>query len=231
MLDFYVKKVNNFFIKLGGENRSFKLKTKTVTFATLEPSKWNLHFIIFTKVKNYKVFKILFKILLIIPYFFTEKSLGRFIISCSSIWVGVGKEPISVFFCANFLVELVLFVLFLSYFLRLNTVYDYCIDTYGLSFVELYVANPLTAAQVKLVARTSIWIGVGFSLDQVDKFNCSNRAIDEANTLFNTYKTQGISLNKGEVKQIYEEAFTRNTSRIDQFSESISTMLGSLGRK
>ena len=49
-----------------------------------------------------------------------------------------GREPVSVIFCANFLVELVVFVLFLSYFLRLNTVYEYCIDTYGLSFVELY---------------------------------------------------------------------------------------------
>ena len=136
MLDFYLRKVNDFFIKLGGKNRSFKLKTKTVTFATLEPSKLNIHFIIFTKVKDFKVFKILFKVLLRLPYFFTEKFLGRFIISCTSIWVGVGKEPVSVIFCANFLVELVLFVLFLSYFLRLNTVYEYCINTYGLSFVE-----------------------------------------------------------------------------------------------
>ena len=138
---------------------------------------------------------------------------------------------VSVIFCANFLVELVLFVLFLSYFLRLNTVYEYCINTYGLSFVELYIANPLTAAQLKLIARTSIWVGGGFYLDQADKYNCSNRALSEADTLFNTYKAQNISLNKGEIKQIYEEAFMRNISRVDQFSESISTMLGSLGKK
>jgi hypothetical protein len=36
MLDFYARKVNSFFIKLGGKDRSFKLKTKTVTFATLD---------------------------------------------------------------------------------------------------------------------------------------------------------------------------------------------------
>jgi hypothetical protein len=74
MLDFYARKVNSFFIKLGGKDRSFKLKTKTVTFATLEPSKWNIHFIIFNKVKDSKVFKIIFKILLRIPYFFTGKA-------------------------------------------------------------------------------------------------------------------------------------------------------------
>jgi hypothetical protein len=90
MLDFYARKVNSFFIKLGGKDRSFKLKTKTVTFATLEPSKWNIHFIIFNKVKDFKVFKIIFKILLRIPHFFTENFLGRFIFSCTSIWVGGG---------------------------------------------------------------------------------------------------------------------------------------------
>ena len=104
-------------------------------------------------------------------------------------------------------------------------------DTYGLSFVELYIGNPLTTAQGRLAVRTAFWVAGGFGLDQVDKHNCSNRAVAEANNVFNTYKAQGAILSKDDIKQVYQDAFTRNTSRVDQFSDSISTMLGSMGKK
>jgi hypothetical protein len=36
-------------------------------------------------------------------------------------------------------------------FVRLDTVYLYCIDTYGVFFVEKYLVNPLTSAQPLII--------------------------------------------------------------------------------
>nr|QFP99067.1 hypothetical protein [Telonemida sp.] len=231
VFNWYSKKVNDFFIRLGGANKTFLLKNRNVCFAILKPSKYNLTFIVFNTVKQFTLFKVFFKLLLQIPYFFTENFIGRSLFSIIAIWAAVGREPITVIFCFNFLVEFYVFLFFISYFLRLDTVYLYCIDTYGVFFVEKYLVNPLTSAQGKALIRGAVYVAGGFGLDQIDRNACSSRSLHEAREYLAMYKEQGISLKKEDLFKIQSDAKTNNIPRVDTFSTFIATMLSSLGKK
>ena len=108
----YSEKVNQFFILFGGINKTFKLKTKEVTFAILQPSKYNINFYIFSKLKKYVIFKFFFKLLLRIPYFFIETFFGSLLMSIVIIWAAIGREPITVVFCFSLMTEFWVFLFF-----------------------------------------------------------------------------------------------------------------------
>ena len=135
----YVNKVNNLFLSFGGINTTFQLETKKVTFATVKPFKYNFYFIFFNKVKDYKIFKVLFSILLRLPFFFMNTFFGSILMSLIIVWAAVGREPLTTFCCFNLMID---FWFFWDYFLRLEGLYQYCIDNYDFSFVEKYIDNP-----------------------------------------------------------------------------------------
>ena len=137
--EWYKNKNNNFFIALGGVNKTFILESKTFTFAIFIPSKYNINFYVFEKVKKFSAFKQFFRLLLVLPYFFTENIVGKFCMSLIILWSAVGREPLTAIFCFSFVVEFFTFLIYMSYFLHLEGVYQYCIDTYGKAFVEKYI--------------------------------------------------------------------------------------------
>jgi hypothetical protein len=227
----YKLKVNNFFLLLGGVNKKFHLETKEVTFAILKPSKFNISFFIFNKIKYSYIFKKIFNIILRIPYFFTDTFLGSLILSIFIMWAAVGREPITTIFCFSFIMEFWAFLVFMGYFLRLEGIYEYCIEEYGHSFVEKYIENPFTTAQLKQGVRLGICFGFGMSADQVDRMFCRTGSVWEAEeSIAMLNKQSGISLNKEDIMKIQEVARSHNIPRVDAFSDSIKKMLVGLGK-
>jgi hypothetical protein len=227
----YIAKINNIFLLCGGVNKTFKLETKEVTFAILKPSKFNIGFFMFSHLKFYVVFKKIFKIILKIPYFFTETFIGSFIVSIFAIWAVIGREPITTIFCFSFVIEFWTFLIFMGYFLRLEGVYDYCLDEYGCSFVEKYIDNPFTASQIKTGVRLTATFVVAMGVDQYDRSNCCTNSVWEARENIAMLKEQGISLKKEDILKIQETARANHIPRVDSFSESIKNMLVGLSKK
>lgn len=227
----YVEKINNIFLFCGGTNKTFKLETKEITFAIVKPSKFNIGFFIFSQLKSYFLFKKFFSLILRLPYFFTETFIGIFIVFICSVWAVIGREPITTIFCFSFIVEFWTFLMFMGYFLRLEGVYEYCLDEYGCSFVEKYIENPFTANQLKTGARLTTAFVVGMGADQFDRSSCCTHAVWEAKENIAMLKKEGISLKKEDILKIQEIARSKHIPRVDSFSESIKNMLTGLGKK
>ena len=166
-------------LSAGGGDKTFVLETKEVTFAISNPSKYNIAYRIFQHFKTYKAFQKCFKLILCIPYFFTETFTGNLILFLIIFWASVGRELYTVLFCALFVWEYIFLLFYLDYFLRLGTNYQDCINIYGKSFIEKYIDNPITARQIKNMPKIIGFATSAVALDQTDRSLCSFRCSTE----------------------------------------------------
>jgi hypothetical protein len=221
----YIKKVNRIFLNLGGDFETFVLDETSVTFVTIFPSKYNLYYIIFNRVKNIFVFKKIFKIILCIPYFFTENFFGSLLFCLAVGWLVTGRELISVFICYTFVFEVTFLTFFLGYFLRLKSTYKFCIDTYGTSFVIKYIGNPMSGASMKTTGRI---VGAGLSFlgaDYLDRSSCAKEIKTQAESIFSMYEKKGIQMDKKTIDGIWIDVRSHNVARVDSLTKSIKEVL------
>ena len=132
-------------------------------------------------------------------------------------WVAVGIEPISRLFCLCLIVEYFLFLLSLGYFLRLNGVYQYCIDNYGEEFVEVYIDNPLSATKFRMAQRCGIvTIGI-IGVNIADHTFSSYQEFNEINSKIEIFKDNNIPILKEDLFKIFAEAKAGNKPLGDTF--------------
>ena len=214
---------NNFYIFLGGKDQSFELETKTVTFAVLDPWKYNINYILFQSLKEYTVFQKVFKIILRIPYFFTETFSGGLMLCLITMWAAVGREPYTVILCAFFISEYLFLLFYLDYLLRLGDNYRDCLNLYGKSFVEKYIGNPFSPYQLKNMPRIIGFASSAVALDQCDRSMCSYRCNGEIRERLADYKQSGHAVTPEIIQKVHTEARMNNTPRFSTISDMISS--------
>ena len=221
----YVSYVNNFFLTIGGVNKTFNLHTKKVTFAVIEPSFFNITFRVFDNIKEIRLFKIIFKFILSIPYFILENFIGKSLFNLITCWMAVGIEPVSRLLCLCLIVEYFLFLLSLGYFLRLNGVYEYCIDNYGEEFVEVHIDNPLSAAHYRMAQRCGfVTVGI-MGVNMVDHTFSSHQEFNEINSKVKIFKDNDIPITEENLFKVFAEAKAGNKPLSDTVIQPIVELI------
>ncbi len=141
------------------------------------------------------------------------------------MWAAVGREPVTTIFCFTVMIDFWSFLFFMGYFLRLEGIYQYCLDKYGCNFVEIYIGNPFTSIQIKQGARIAVCFTAGLGADQIDRSYCRTGAVWDAKQNIAMFKDNGVQLNQVNIEKIQESARMNNIPRVDTFSSSISSML------
>ena len=118
----------------------------------------------------------------------------------------------------TFVFEIFFLTFYLSYFLRLDGVYSYCIKQYGSLFVKKYIDNPYTAAQVKLGIKAAAAGTVFLGADQIDRHRCSVGTSNQAQKIYEMHQANGSKLSKNDINNIWSTARPSHIPRIDAFS-------------
>jgi len=214
----YIKCINNAFITLGGINTKFDLNGHLVEFAMIKPYRFNINYLLFKYFKNNFFFIKVFKVILMLPYVFTETRLGSLFLSLAIGWSLVGREICTVLFACTFVFEIFFLTFYLCYFLRLDGVYSYCINTYGSLFVRTYIGNPYTSAQLKLGVKVAVAGSAFLGADQIDRHRCDVGTSNQAQKVYEMHKANGSRLSKDDINNIWTTARSHHVPRVDSFS-------------
>lgn len=221
----YIGSINNIFINLGGINTKFDLNGYLIEFAIMKPHKLNINYLLFGYFKNNFLFIKLFRLILMVPHFFTETLLGSLFLSSCIGWALVGRELITVFLAGSFVFEVFFLTFYLSYFLRLEGIYAYCIQQYGSLFVRKYIDNPFTSAQLKLGTKAAAAGTVFLGADQLDRHRCSVGTSNQAQKIYEMHQANGSKLSKNDINNIWSTARSNHIPRTDAFSDAIKSAI------
>jgi hypothetical protein len=212
---------------------TFQLETTVIRIGILRPIVYNPLFVFFTKFRDYDFFKFILKVLLRIPYWLIGSFPGYLFLSFCFFWAFSGRELITVSFSLIYITELANFCLVVKYFLHLDGVYRFCLDTYGPSFMEKYLGNPVGKTLAQRFSLGFVSASAGFTADQLDRQICHTRVMEGVREVIEQHQALNHKITKEELFEIRRtmNEDCKNIPRVDQFSDTIKTMLGSLGKK
>ena len=215
------------------KTETFKLETTEIHIGILRPIVYNPLYFFFDKFKDYNFLKFILKILLRIPYWLIGSFIGNLFTSFCFFWAYSGRELITVTFSLIYLIELANFCLVLKYFLHLEGVYRFCLDTYGPSFMEKYLGNPVGKTLAQRFSLGFLTASGGFTADQIDRQICHTRVMEGVREVIEQHQALNHKITKEELFEIRRKMNEdcKNIPRVDQFSDTIKTILGSLGKK